>query len=119
MPSWLHETTVYNIRLSEAHFNQPPEGTIFEFPEPGHFSALSNKEKLQVRLDGIAFDSKQQWVFKLSDRTESSDLDYFFETIPQMDLVKKVILHEDGSKLIGMQLQALFGYTIKSFGNIK
>ncbi len=73
MPNWLHETTVYNIRLSEAHHNQPLYGTIFEFPEPGHFSALSKKEKLQVRMDGIAFDSNQQWVFKLSDGTESSD----------------------------------------------
>jgi hypothetical protein len=70
MPSWLHETTVYNIRLSEGHLNLPD--TNFEFPEPGYFSDLSNKEKLQVRLDGIAFDFNQEWFFKLSDGKISS-----------------------------------------------
>jgi hypothetical protein len=57
MPSWLHDTTVFNIRLSSAYFNLPSDAPIFEFPEPGHFSGLSNKEKLQVRLNGIEFDS--------------------------------------------------------------
>ena len=38
------------------------------------------------------------------------------ETIPQMDSIKKVILYEDGSKLIGMQLQTKQSIIIKSFG---
>jgi len=33
-----------------------------------------------------------------------------------MDSVKKVILHEDGSKLIGMQLRTKQSTVIKSFG---
>ena len=86
MPSWLHETSVYNIRLSEGHLSQPTGSTMFEFPEPGHFSALSNKEKLQVRLDGVAFDSYQQWVFKLSDGKKSDG--QTFTQISQIGSVK-------------------------------
>ncbi len=33
-----------------------------------------------------------------------------------MDSVKKVILHENGSKLIGMQLQTKYSTLIQSFG---
>jgi len=99
MPSWLHETAVYNIRLSEGHLNQPPEGTVFEFPEPGHFSDLSNKEKLQVRLDGIAFDSYQQWVFKLSDGTKSDG--QTVTAISQIGNVKKIIVFEEKVSNIG------------------
>ena len=40
------------------------------------------------------------------------------ETIPQMDSVKRVILYEVDSKLIGMQLQTNDSKLIKSFGEL-
>jgi hypothetical protein len=52
LPNWLHESLVFNIRFSEG------EKSHFFFPDPGYFSVLSNKEKLQVRLDGIALISR-------------------------------------------------------------
>jgi hypothetical protein len=107
LPNWLHETTVFNFRLSEGHFNQPDGGTNFEFPEPGHFSALSNREKFQVRLDCIAFDSYQQWVFKLSDGKKSES--QIVTAIRQIDSVKRIIIYEEkvanvGFRFVGIQL---------------
>ena len=62
LPNWLHETTVFNFRLSEGHLNQPDGGTNFEFPEPGYFSTLSTKEKMKVQLNAFAF-SDQGYIF--------------------------------------------------------
>ena len=95
----MHEATIYNIRYSEGHLSQPTDGAAFEFPEPGYFSWLSNKEKFKVRLDSISFDSYQQWIFKLSDGKNSNGV--AMQPIPRIDDVKKIIVFEEQVSNVG------------------